>query len=668
MSCSIPEKIYRSIEAKNDLFKVNTNTLFNAKIPNIFRKCYIDEVNLEFPNVCPYVLDQNNNITTYDFRTPEIIDDTLIKSIFYYGIESWQNNYTLEENNLKLINTALSFLKKDDINLNIFQYYLLSRYSKKSLLYQYLLLTGTVFQNYEYNIINKITCNYIINWEYTYACYISGELIKGFQNYWSTNNLLLLHFYYVSLLNEGIDNLNISSTKMTDFMKIINNFIDVMNDLLTEFNYKLNGLCYCAPKYFFDINDVKNVYETYVINSETSTLDKINEDYITLNIYTYEINVTHTSPLLDYPPLPPQNNYNLDSTADYSIPPNVSQSKMYKYFYTRSTTNKNLGKLSYRLEDSSDISKFPLFYYDNNVNNSSNTNLIKYKYNEELSNEMINGNKQFYNKNNLDIEQQFIFNEYYYTSILVVIDRKKFGSILSNQDILNNNDFGKSLINNFQSNYEDGTIKIKSDNDYKTFNLTNEELNYENNVVLVFVVKNSNIISINSPIDDLVSFRKNYSIEFFQTQNIMTFTNKKNINIYDYEDDPSMLKLFQVYSGLTNPFELDVNLVNQYSYNYLIQRYSNIKQLNYDITLGTNINYTLRIRPFPESQYRPDYINILYYNEYTSDVSAVMDPTNPTSVWNIPLIEEGTYYILQLNNNYIFPWYNMIIVVKSTDA
>jgi hypothetical protein len=658
---------------KNDIFVSTYDQKFNTRIPNIFRQCYINQVNLRFPDICPLILDSDNNISTFKFRSPKVISNDNIKSIFYYGINSTKNENLNNKINIDLINNSLNLLKIDKINLNHFRYYLLNRYNTNSLLYQYLILTGTIFQNYNYNINNKINCNYIINWEYTYGCYLDGNIVKNFENYWNTNDLLILHYYYTTMLNNGLDSYNITSTNMYEFMRVIYNFLIVMKDLTKEYNFKINKLCYCAPEYYFQNNTITTLYNTYIINSDENILTNINEEFLKLNIYTYEINIPH---FLTYNPSTNSidNSKSIDGSINYTISGiNVIQSNLYQYFYDRKSNTQNLGQLSYQLENNSGTqSEFPLFYYDNEI---SQNNGNKYIYNEKLSIQSINGNIQFYSKNNININQQYVFNDYYYTSILVIIDKQKFGDILPTQDIINTTTFGQSLIGNFETLYNQGVIKIKSNNDYKTFSLTENDLIYENNIIFVFVIKNNNILSINS-LDsnnqsNIINIQENYNIDFYQTDTNLSFTNKKLVDIYNYQSQESILNLFQYYTNNQTPFNMSQNTLNKFTINYNIQRFTNINEINYNYNIGYNINYTLKINLFNYSKFKPDYINILYYDNYTKQVYPIFEPSSliPPSIpiaYNIyPTFINNEYYFY-FDNNYIFPWYDILIIIYSS--
>lgn len=662
INCEKTININNNIKQKNDIFANDFNKIFNSKIPNIFRICYTEQINLKFPNICPYIINEENNITTYDFRSPKVISDENIKSIFYYGIESYNyNGETLknEDNiNINLINKSLNLLKINNIYLNEFKYYIGNRYSVYSLLYQYIILTGIIFQNYSYNTNNKIICDYTIVWEYTYGCNIDGSVIKNYNNNWNTNQLLILHYLYTNLLNEGLDNYNITSTNMYDFMRIFKNLNIVLEDLFKEFNYKINKLCYCVPQYCYNQEEIKNLYDIYNINSENNKLSEIDNNYIVLNIYCYELNISHLIENMD-PVL--YNNNSIDGTENYTIDSiDVIKSDLYKYLFERN----NDGELLYSLENNNINEEFPLFYYDNNI---LNNNKSKYKYNNYISQNLINGNVQFYKKNNLNINQQFIFNDYYYTSILIIINKNYFDEINSDQDILNETTFGQMLIDNFQTYYEQGIILIKSNNNYKTFNINKNDLIYENNIILCFIIKNSNILTINSiynTTNQPINISKNYNINLYQTNNNLVFSNKNIINIIDYKNNLNINKLINKYNDIIEPYSINKNIKNQYTTSYKIQRFTNINEINYNYNLGVNINYTLKITLFTYALYKPNYINIYFYDNYTKTVLPVYEPFT-TTIYNISPTIDGSDYYFYLNNNYIFPWYDILIIINS---
>ena len=485
--------------------------------------------------------------------------------------------------------------------MNNFKYYITNKYSENSLLIQYLELTSIIFENYNYNINNKTTCHYIIDWEYTSGCTILGEI----PNYFKNEEILDL---------------------------------------------------------------IKNYYK----NSELTIVEKLNSNFTTLDIYCYEINITHYLELDDDNNI--NNQFSLDGSANeiYTLDNNyiVNPSIIHEYFFKRSKNKDNLGELEYRLENITDNSEFPLFYYDNNISNKYNS---KYQYNVALSNYFINGNKKIYNKNDLIIREQFVFNYYYYTSILVIIDKNKFGEISINQDILNTTEFGLSLIDNFQSFYENGIIKIKSNNNDKIFQLDNDDLIYENNIILCFIIPNDNIISINNineNNDSLLEISKNYNINFRQTDNNLKFINKKNVNINYFINKKGMKSIIDNYPYNDNLSEIDQSERNNYFLNYRIQRFTNINQKNYNYVLGFPIQFTLEIDILKDSKFIPDYINILYFDNYKKEVNYVNDPSTLSSTpskWNINFTSIDNIYTINFDNNYIFPWSDILIIIFSKD-
>jgi hypothetical protein len=671
-SCENTIVLDKNLIGKNEIFQNIFNIIFNTKIPNIFRQCYSESREILFPTSFPVIYDDINNLSTYNFHSPKIISNDNIKSIFFYGIQNDQNisNKKLKSLNIKLINNNLKILFTTN-NLNNFKYYIINKYSPNSLFMQYFELISIIYENYEYNINNKITCTYNIYWDYTFGCTLSGYVVKNYNNNWNSNQLLILHYFITTMTNQGLDSFEISSTNLTDFLNIFRNFFFVLRDVFREFHYKYYNLNYCAPKYFFNFDEIKNLYKIYYKNSEINTTTKLNNNYISLNIYCYNINITH---YLNYEDNELNNTLSLDGAYTYTDPSNntntINQSNMYKYFFERTNNNRNNDELKYKLEDSTNISTFPLFYYDNNINNNNNS---KYVYNKEVSNYFINGNKQFYLRENININQQFVFNNNYYTSILVIIDKDKFDNISNDQDILNTTEFGKNLIGNFQTYFENGTINIKSDSNDKTFNLDEYDLIYDNNIVLCFLIKNQNLFSINSMSttdNQLVNLSQNYIINFSQNNYNLQFINKKNLNIFNYKNNISILKLFQRYRDFDIPFDISNYILDEFSLNYQIQKFTNINQKNYNFDLGSPITYTLTIKLLDNNEYKPLYINMLYYDNYTKEALYVYDPSTlddpEPSIWNLELTtDDDITYTINFDNNYNFPWSDILIVIVS---
>ena len=66
------------------------------------------------------------------------------------------------------------------------------------------------------------------------------------------------------------------------------------------------------------------------------------------------------------------------------------------------------------------------------------------------------------------------------------------------------------------------------------FQLDIDDLSYENNVVLCFIIPNDNIISINNinkNNESLIEIFKNFNIIFKQIDNNLKFINKKNVKL-----------------------------------------------------------------------------------------------------------------------------------------
>ena len=611
--CSIESELRGFIVVKDNLFSETFDKTYNTKIPNIFRKCYSENVNLVFPDICPLIFSENNNISTYEFRTPLIIDSDLMKAIFYYGIETpntkYVNNVQEEkERNLEFIDNSLKLLKIND-NIESFRIYLFNKYTKDSLFYQYLVLIGIIYKNYRYNLENKVSCSYKINWDYTYGCTIEGEILKNVSDFWNYNDLLILNVFLQKLLNEGLD-LTIKSTNLNEFMKIIQSFLIVLKDNYTEFIYKTNKLCYCAPSYYFLKEDVVDVYNTYVVNSTKENIDTLNSRYKILNFYGYEINITNVN----------------DITSQLNLDSNTTL--MHNYFFKRDSNN----QIDNNIENISDIKKFPLFYYDNNI---IPTDIhLKYLYNENLSLKYLNGLVQIYDKNRDFYNENLVVQDFYFTSIAVIIDKKKIGLTNEGTDILNETAFGKGLRNNFQLYYEAGLIQVSSLSTINNLILSEDNINFENNVILLFFIKQNYNFYIDTLSNNILA-KNSYNIDFNQTNSLLNLAVKENIKIEN--------NIFN-----KNPF-----------INYRIQRFTGINEINYGFNMGFFINFVLEVKPISSSTIIPQAINIEYYNPFSNSIITINNiPFNP------PDVNYNSYYI-QLNSNQYFPWCQILITIIS---
>ena len=65
-----------------------------------------------------------------------------------------------------------------------------------------------------------------------------------------------------------------------------------MRDISNEFNYNFNKLYYCIPNYFKN-EEILDLIKNYYKNSELTIVEKLNSNFTTLDIYCYEINITH---------------------------------------------------------------------------------------------------------------------------------------------------------------------------------------------------------------------------------------------------------------------------------------------------------------------------------------------------------------------------------------
>jgi hypothetical protein len=150
----------------------------------------------------------------------------------------------------------------------------------------------------------------------------------------------------------------------------------------------------------------------------------------------------------------------------------------------------------------------------------------------------------------------------------------------------------------------------------------------------------------------------------------LQFINKKNLNIFNYKNNISILKLFQRYRDFDIPFDISNYILDEFSLNYQIQKFTNINQKNYNFDLGSPITYTLTIKLLDNNEYKPLYINMLYYDNYTKEALYVYDPSTlddpEPSIWNLELTtDDDITYTINFDNNYNFPWSDILIVIVS---
>ena len=163
---------------------------------------------------------------------------------------------------------------------------------------------------------------------------------------------------------------------------------------------------------------------------------------------------------------------------------------------------------------------------------------------------------------------------------------------------------------------------------------------------------------------------KNYNINFRQTDNNLKFINKKNVNINYFINKKGMKSIIDNYPYNDNLSEIDQSERNNYFLNYRIQRFTNINQKNYNYVLGFPIQFTLEIDILKDSKFIPDYINILYFDNYKKEVNYVNDPSTLSSTpskWNINFTSIDNIYTINFDNNYIFPWSDILIIIFSKD-
>ena len=78
----------------------------------------------------------------------------------------------------------------------------------------------------------------------------------------------------------------------------------------------------------------------------------------------------------------------------------------------------------------------------------------------------------------------------------------------------------------------------------------------------------------------------------------------------------------------------------------------------------------MEIEILRDSKFVPDYINILYFDNYKKEVNYVNDPdtlSSTPSKWNINFNYKDNKYTIKFDNNYIFPWSDILIIIFSKD-
>lgn len=254
----------------------------NGYIPNVFRKCWqLDKLN--YPCGCPFrILSlQNKYIDPQYYYDPNIIIDINIKSMFYFGVKTTDNKllkpffnikYTYIKNYIKGINF------QNESNYTNFLTYFRKRYSTNTLIFQYFYLyLNMIYIAYTPNID---ACNFIIPWNYTMVCPV-GEIknTNFFPDYFTPSQIQLIYKVYLTyFINNPNGNVNINTSAYKNlnvyfrysfkFLRIITIFLSVLQDIYTQYNYRItcNKFCikpYMSKKQFIRVN---NMYKKYLHN------------------------------------------------------------------------------------------------------------------------------------------------------------------------------------------------------------------------------------------------------------------------------------------------------------------------------------------------------------------------------------------------------------------
>ena len=167
--------------------------------------------------------------------------------------------------------------------------------------------------------------------------------------------------------------------------------------------------------------------------------------------------------------------------------------------------------------------------------------------------------------------------------------------------------------------------------------LSEDNIDYENNVILVFFIRQNYNFYIDTLSDNILA-KNSYNIDFNQSNSLLNLAVKENIKIEN--------NIFN-----KNPF-----------INYRIQRFTGINELNYGFNMGFFINFVLEVKPIPSSTIIPQAINIEYYNPFSNSIITINNiPFNP------PDVNYSSYYI-EFNSNQYFPWCQILITIISIPA
>ena len=256
-----------SVTGADDILKIFDYTYL---IPNLFRKCYSYNT-LPIPSIC---INNITNINTDKFL-PFLLNENIIKSLLYFNFPV---NIKYYKNINSYINNVVNYKKIISKNLKYSTYgsktpvttlynYV---YSTNSMLTNLLMFNTTMQKVSNLSQNQENTCSYNIPWDYTTGCYLTEKqyIVGQFNN----NNIItqqtfdILNYIRYTFFNVFTNtNLNynlILLVYVSNIYRILDYAQEVYVDILTMYNYVLNGTDYCLQSYM-EVSNIPNLMKLY---------------------------------------------------------------------------------------------------------------------------------------------------------------------------------------------------------------------------------------------------------------------------------------------------------------------------------------------------------------------------------------------------------------------
>lgn len=270
-SCSFEYKTINKLTILGISTNINKSIInLTYLIPNLFRKCYLQE-NIKIPNICPNYTDDIIILNYF----PYLLEEDLIKSFLYFNFPASYINSSNIFNNINIIKNLENLVKKRIKNSGQTikpNQIIGSLYAPNSMLLQLL-----NFQKYldksNYSINNtKIINSFNIKWDITIACvsltnnindtyFIMNNTANPNDIYsiidpYTANNIYDIKLSYVNnfINNELINDNNIVILYYQNIYTLLNYVLDVYNDVLLEIQSYQDGTTYCKKPYMNNTN------------------------------------------------------------------------------------------------------------------------------------------------------------------------------------------------------------------------------------------------------------------------------------------------------------------------------------------------------------------------------------------------------------------------------